>query len=227
MYSKSAGPGTSTRPSGCTEAESAVRTGQTRLAPAFPRQSSRSRSALQIQRQQAAEDFFVGHFGRVVGPAVGGGDGLVELLVGEVEPGGAGVVEVGQGALLQVGFVAGFGDRAFREAGFFLFRGDDPIDPLGRVEPGFAQFVEAAGGGGDVFGDDLAGQARRRSLTGDGGGVARRQAGWEGEGFEGGGRGVARTVFERGAEAQRPEFVESGMQDAEGGVVGAGDDRQS
>ena len=151
----------------------------------------------QVQRQQAAEDFVVGHFGGVVGPAVGGGDGLVERLVGEGQPGGAGVVEVGQGALLQVGLVAGLGDRAFGEAGLFLFRGDDPVDPFGRVEPGFAQFVEAAGGGGDVGGDDLAGQARRRSLTGDRGGVARRQAGGEGEGFEGGGRGVARPVFER------------------------------
>ena len=37
----------------------------------------------QIQRQQAAEDFVVGHFGGVVGSAVGGGDGLVEGLVGE------------------------------------------------------------------------------------------------------------------------------------------------
>ncbi len=109
----------------------------------------------QVQRQQAAEDFVVGHFGGVVGPAVGGGDGGVERLVGEVQPGGAGVVEVGQGALLEVGLVAGLGDRAFGEAGLFLFRGDDPVDPFGRVEPGFAQFVEAAGGGGDVVGDDL------------------------------------------------------------------------
>ena len=118
----------------------------------------------QIQRQQAAEDFFVGHVGGVVGPAVGGGDGLVELLVGEVQPGGAGVVEVGQGAFLEIGFMAGLGDRAFGEAGFFLFRGDDPVDPLRRVEPGRAQFVEAAGGGGDGFGE----RAGRRA----GGGVA-------------------------------------------------------
>ncbi|MCU0990527.1 MAG: hypothetical protein MUE63_13290, partial [Xanthomonadales bacterium] len=170
----------------------------------------------QIQRQQAAEDFVVGHFGGVVGPAVGGGDGLVERLVGEVQPGRAGVVEVGQGALPEVGFVAGSGDRASGEAGLFLFRGDDPVDPLRRVEPGLAQFVEAAGGGGDVLGQDVAGQTGRRCLTGDGGGITRRQACREGEGFEGGGRGVARPVFERGAEAQRPEFVEAGMQDAEG-----------
>jgi hypothetical protein len=101
--------------------------------------------------------------------------------VGEVEPGLAGVVEVGQGALLEVGFVAGFGNRAFGEAGSFLFRGDDPVDPFGRVEPGFAQFVEAAGGSGDVGGDDLAGQARRGTSTGRRRGVARRQAGGEGE----------------------------------------------
>ena len=122
--------------------------------------------------------------------------------------------------------MAGFGDGAFGEAGFFLFRRDHPIDPLGRVQPVFAEFVQATGGGGDVFGHDLAGQTRRRSLTGHRRGIARRQAGREREGFETGGRGVARTVFERGAEAQRPEFVETGMQDAEGGVVGTGDDGQ-
>ena len=88
--------------------------------------------------------------------------------MGEGEPGRAGVVEIGQGALLQVGLVAGLGDRAFGEAGLFFFRGDDPIDPLRRVEPGFAQLVEAAGGGGDVVGDALAGQARRRSLPATG-----------------------------------------------------------
>jgi hypothetical protein len=72
--------------------------------------------------------------------------------VGHVQPGRAGVVEVGQGALFQVGLVAGLGDRAFGETGFFLFRGDDPIDPLRRVEPGFAQGVEPVGGNGDADG---------------------------------------------------------------------------
>jgi hypothetical protein len=38
-----------------------MRTAQTRLTPAFPRQSSRSRRPRQIQRQQAA-NFVVGHF---------------------------------------------------------------------------------------------------------------------------------------------------------------------
>ena len=42
-----------------------------------------SLGAFEVQRQQAAEDFVVGHFGGVVGSAVGGGDGLVEGLVGE------------------------------------------------------------------------------------------------------------------------------------------------
>ena len=122
--------------------------------------------------------------------------------------------------------MAGFGHWTLGEAGFFLFRGDHPVDPLRRVEPGLAQFVEAAGGGSDVPGGDFPGHARWRGVTRLRGSVARRQAGREGEGFEGGGRGVARIVAdaEPSAEAQRPEFVEAGMQDAEGGVVGAGDD---
>jgi len=74
----------------------------------------RSSCSFQIQRQQAAEDFVVGHFGRVVEPVVGGGDGFVERLVGEVKPGRASVVEVGLGAPFQVGLVAGLGDRENR-----------------------------------------------------------------------------------------------------------------
>jgi hypothetical protein len=166
-----------------------------------------NRRPFQIQGQQTAEDFFVGHFGGVVGPVVGGGDGLVERLVGEVEPGGAGVVEVGQGAFFQVGFVAGFGDRAFREAGFFFFRGDHPIDPLGRVEPGFAQLVEAAGGSSDdgrlrMGGGKRAGiglalmrlRLRNRASPMPARRIARRQAGWEWEGFE-----DARTIVATGS----------------------------
>ena len=53
--------------------------------------------------------------------------------------------------------------------------------------------------------------------------VGRGEACGEGEGFEAGGGGVAGPVFQRGAHAQCPEFVEAAVQDAEGGVVGAGD----
>ncbi len=49
-----------------------------------------------VQLQQAGKDFVSGEIG---GPAVGGEDGGVEFSVGEVEPGGAQVVEVGEGAL--------------------------------------------------------------------------------------------------------------------------------
>ena len=147
----------------------------------------------QIQRQQAAEDFFVGGFGGVVGPAVGGGDGLVELLVREIEPGRALVVEVGQRALLEIGLMAGLGDRALGEAGFLLFRRDHPIDPLGRIEPVLAKLVQATGSGGDIGGDDLIGHARRRGAAGNGGCIAWREAGWEREGFEAG-FGVVRRI---------------------------------
>ncbi len=46
--------------------------------------------------------------------------------MGGGQPGGAGVVEVGQGALFQVG-----------------------LGGVGRVEPGFAQVVQGVGGVGD------------------------------------------------------------------------------
>ena len=64
---------------------------------------------LQIQRQQPPQDFLSRQIRR---PAVGGGDGGVEFLVGQGEPGGAFVVEVGQGAFFQVLGAGGvFGDQ--------------------------------------------------------------------------------------------------------------------
>ena len=54
----------------------------------------------EVEGEEVFEDLVVGEFG---GPGVGGGDGGVEFLVGEVEAGGALVVEVGQGAFLKFG----------------------------------------------------------------------------------------------------------------------------
>lgn len=70
-------------------------------------------AAFEVQRQQTLEDVVVGRGGGVVGPAVGCGDRYVECFVGHGEPGGAGVVEFGEGVLFQLGLEAGFGDGAF------------------------------------------------------------------------------------------------------------------
>lgn len=52
-------------------------------------------------------------FRQIRWPAVGGGDGGGELLVGQGQPGGAFVVELGQGALLQLlGAVVVLGGQA-------------------------------------------------------------------------------------------------------------------
>jgi hypothetical protein len=48
----------------------------------------------EVERELPFQDFVVGE---VVGPAVGVEDGVVELAVGVLEPGGVLVVEVGQG----------------------------------------------------------------------------------------------------------------------------------
>jgi hypothetical protein len=79
--------------------------------------------ALVVEGQEAGEDLLGGEG---VGPGVGGEDGLVEGAVGVVEPGGALVVEVGEGALFEV----------------FFWR-------VGRVEPSVAETDEGAGGFGD------------------------------------------------------------------------------
>jgi hypothetical protein len=59
-----------------------------------------------VEVEEALEDFVVGEGG---GPAVGGGAGFVERAMGLVKPGGALVVEIGEGALLQFGFGCAFG----------------------------------------------------------------------------------------------------------------------
>ena len=64
---------------------------------------------LQIQRQQAFEDFLVCHGGCVVGPAVCSGYCCVQSFVGRVQSGGALVVELGEGAIGQVFLVPRFG----------------------------------------------------------------------------------------------------------------------
>jgi hypothetical protein len=52
--------------------------------------------SFQVQRQQLFQDLLIAQIGR---PAVGGKDGGIQFFVRQVEPGGTGVVEVGQGAL--------------------------------------------------------------------------------------------------------------------------------
>jgi len=72
--------------------------------------------ASEVEGEEAFEDLVVGKVGR---SAVRGGDGGVEFFVGEVEPGGALVVEICQGALFQfcgavgvVRFEAGIANQA-------------------------------------------------------------------------------------------------------------------
>lgn len=99
-----------------------------------------------------------------VGGGVGGEDRLIEGLVGEAEPGGAFVVEVGEGALFEFGVLGGGGvDRGLADEAAGLLAADfgdigevvlgvdlggDLLDPLGRVEPAFALVVEGFGDSG-------------------------------------------------------------------------------
>ena len=52
--------------------------------------------AVKVQGEEPFQELFIVQIG---GPAVGGGDGGVEFLVGEVEPGGALVVRVCEGLM--------------------------------------------------------------------------------------------------------------------------------
>jgi hypothetical protein len=74
--------------------------------------------SLVVEGEEVGEDLLGGegltiNFQR---PAVDGEDGLVEGALGVREPGGALVVEVGEGALLEVGF----GDGRFAGRGFWV-----------------------------------------------------------------------------------------------------------
>ena len=84
--------------------------------------------SFEVEGEQPCEDLLVRSCIRCLRPAVGGEDGCIELAVGDVEPCGALVVEVGEGALLELRFA----------------------DAVGwRVEPALAQVVELACGPGD------------------------------------------------------------------------------
>jgi hypothetical protein len=182
------------------------------------------RGALQVEREQALQRVVRRN---VLGPTVGARHGAVERVVRVGEPARALVVEVGQRALLEPGRrldvsrqnAVGIAARRFAGRGGRRRLGDD-IDEIGRIEPGAPEVVEFFRGGGDADGARVGGVV--------GGGNVRRQAFGEGEGFERGGRGVARIVAdaEPSAEPQRPGFVKTRVQNAEGRVVVAGDGDQ-
>ena len=78
--------------------------------------------AAEIEFEECGEEFVVGHGRR---PAVGGEDGVVELAVDVVEPGGALVVEIGEGAFFEF-----FGGRLVAGDGAGVFdRAELEVDP--------------------------------------------------------------------------------------------------
>jgi len=102
--------------------------------------------SLQIQRQQSPQDRLVVGVERILPPTVGGPDGAVEGLVGLVEPSGAGVVEVGQGAFFEFGFGCAVGACPERS------RGIEPVlaqlvQPLRRRRDGLTLLVSWPGKG--------------------------------------------------------------------------------
>jgi len=74
----------------------------------------------QVQGQQTGENLVVS---QIIRPTVGSGNGFVQSLVGVIQPGRAGVVEVGQGPFFQVGFMPRLGNRAFGITSLFFLRG--------------------------------------------------------------------------------------------------------
>lgn len=70
--------------------------------------------------------------------------------------------------------------------------------------------MKLAGGSGD-------------GLIGGAGGVFVAGRPREGKGFKGGGRSVAGAILKRCPHAQRPQFVQTGMEDAEEIVIVTGD----
>lgn len=142
--------------------------------------------AFLIQPKQPRQDFIVIQRTRapVIAPAIGFGHRLIQRLMCMVEPGGAGVVEVGQGAFLQLLFrLFVHGQDAVGIARHHL---GDAADQIGRIEPVFAQFIQPCRGGRDFLGARVGGVG--------GGGNVGGQAVREGEGFEGGGGGIAGVV---------------------------------
>ena len=157
---------------------------------------------LQIQRQQPREDHLVGHLRAVVLPAIGRRDCHVQGLVRVVEPGGALVVEIGQGPGLEVLLPAWLRDYPVGEV-----RGNlrHPLHQFSRVEPVLPLVIQTMGCLGNGQGhwaplrvyrgqDDAILQGFDRAS-----GVGGRQVLGKGEGLEGSRRGVAWPIFQAGA----------------------------
>ena len=152
---------------------------------------------------------------------VGGEDGAVEFFVGEFEPGGALVVEVCEGALLEASIFGGGGhDGGLADQGTGLGRyvfkvvgGVDAVgeglEPFGGIEPALAHVVEFFGGVSDA----AIGRVFDRFL-------ARRPR--EGEGFKAGRGCVAGTIFKLCSLLQRPHRMNGRLEHPEHVVVRSG-----
>ena len=165
-----------------------------------------------VEHQQLAQCVV---FGDVRGPAVGYRDGGIKCRVGVGEPLRAGVVEVGQGAFLQLfprRLVSG--DRPLRIAGGRLVH---PLHPFRRIEPSVAQLDQSPRGSGDGGGT--------RVIRSVGGRNVGRESIREREGFECGSRRVAGAVFQARPQPQRPRLVKPAVQNAERHIVVAGRQR--
>ena len=140
-----------------------------------------------IEGEEAGEDVLFGEVGGIFRPAVGGEDGAVEGAVSVGEPGGTLVIEVGEGALLQVGF----GERI-------------ALSVFG-VEPAIAKADEFSRGVGDSADDGGVGF----------GGFGAGWVG-EGEGVEGGIGRVTEAALDFSqlrSLRSRPDLVNGGVKD--------------
>ncbi len=175
---------------------------------------------LQVQGQKSRQDFIIGQVWR---PPVGRKYGLVEPAMGQVEPCRPVVVKFREGlpcqfprALGVLGYAACVVDGADApgiritdemppRAGYRTGEFEDFLPrPFGRGKPIVPLRVEVP----CRFADD-------RLQTGERLG--------EGESFEAGSGGVARTVFQESPPPQRPNLMNPGLQDPEGVVVITGD----
>ncbi len=153
-----------------------------------------------VQCQEAAQDLSVGKLRGVIDPAIGGGNGPVQLRLAECQAGGLFVVEVGQGAFLPGRGMFRFGDRPGRETGLLLFRRDLPVEPALRIEPLFPPGREVRCSGGDDS----------KGITFRGGLGMKVESGREGEGL----KGKAGVVTGIGAQSLASHFCNANTVDA-------------
>ncbi len=159
-----------------------------------------------IQPEQTREDFIVSQDtgAPVITPAVSFSNDFIQVAVGVVKPSWAGVVEVGQGALLE--FLRRFVVLGKGAVGVSENHLRHAVDQVIGGQPVFPKLVQSSGGGGNRLRIWMVGIVDGRDIWGKPIGKRERLKSRR--------RRVARPVLKRRTHTKRPKLMETGLKNS-------------